>query len=393
MSNDATPLPPSPPPVLPVINLRASEATLPKERTYFNLVLIFSILVWLGLAITIIGIFYALVFAVFAWIGNGLLVAYLRAESVEVGPNQLPRLHRSFQEVCLQLGVTPAPRLYVLQSGGALNAFATRFSGRDFVVVYSDMLKALGEDSAEMRFILGHELGHVRSSHILKRVFLAPGLLLPLLGAAYLRACEASCDRHGVIASGSIPASARAMVILAGGPDQALNAESFARQHAAERGFFVSLHELSSGYPTLSQRTAKILALADPAVQHQAPRNPFAYFFAMMTPNTGLGGGSSFLILIVIIGLLAAMAIPAFQKVRQASEQKMCQNHMRMISAAYEQYELENGKAPETYDEFIGPDHGVKAMPVCPAKGEYSINSVDGGGCEVTCSVHPAPAE
>jgi len=378
--------PTQPPLVQP---LSRTEATLPKEGTYFNLVLVFSILVWLALAVTIIGIPYAMIFALFAWIGNGLLVAHLRSESVQVGPDQLPRLHKAFGEACLQLGVNPAPRLYVLQSGGALNAFATRFSGRDFVVVYSDMLKALGEDSAEMRFILGHELGHVRSSHILKRVFLAPGLLLPLLGAAYLRACEASCDRHGVIASGSVEASARALLILAGGPDQTLSAPSFARQHVAERGFFVSLHELSSGYPTLSQRTAKVLALADPSVQHSAPRHPFSYVFALMTPNAGLGGGgSSVLVLVVIIGLLAAMGIPAFEKVRHSSQAKMCQNNVRMISSAYEQYELENGKAPQNYEDFIGPSHVLKEMPKCPAKGEYSISSLENGGCEITCSFH-----
>jgi Zn-dependent protease with chaperone function/competence protein ComGC len=391
MSSEATPTPPPIQP--PLINLRASEATLPKERTYFNFVLIFSILVWLALAITIVGIGYALAFALFAWIGNGLLVARLRSECVEVGEGQLPGLHRAFGEVCQQLGVRPTPRLYVLQSGGALNAFATRFSGRDFVVVYSDMLKALGEDSAEMRFILGHELGHVRSSHILKRVFLAPGLLLPLLGAAYLRACEASCDRHGVIASGSVQASARALLVLAGGPDKPLDAGSFARQHASERGFFISLHELSSGYPTLSQRTAKILALSDPTVQHEAPRTPFAYVFAFVTPNTGLGGGSSFLVLVVVIGLLAAMAIPAFQKVRQASQAKVCQNNIRMISAAYDQYELENGKAPQNYNDFIGPKKFLKIMPKCPSHGEYSITALDPSGCEISCSAHAAPAK
>ena len=49
------------------------------------------------------------------------------------------------------------------------------------------------------------------------------------------------------------------------------------------------------------------------------------------------------MIVVVIIGLLAAMAIPAFQKVRQASQDKAVLNNARQLSAASDQYFLENG--------------------------------------------------
>ncbi len=59
-----------------------------------------------------------------------------------------------------------AAALYVLQSGGILNAFAARHAGRSFVVVYSDFMDVLGADWREMKFILGHEIGHLRSRHV-----------------------------------------------------------------------------------------------------------------------------------------------------------------------------------------------------------------------------------
>ena len=49
------------------------------------------------------------------------------------------------------------------------------------------------------------------------------------------------------------------------------------------------------------------------------------------------------MIVVVIIGLLAAMAFPAFQKVRQSSQDKAVLNNARQLSAAADQYFLENG--------------------------------------------------
>ncbi len=378
-------------PVSAPLNLSSSNLTLAKEDKYFTFVLIISVLVWLGLLISVVGILYAGLFGFLLWIGSGMLTAYLRAEAVRVDERQLPQLHATFLRVCEKLNVRTPPKLYVLQAGGALNAFATRFSGRDFVVIFSDMLEAFGPESSEMQFILGHELGHLKSNHIMKRIFLAPGVFFPLLGPAYLRACEASCDRFGAFAADNLDGAVRAMMTLSGGKykEPALDAPAFASQHYDERGFFVSWHELTSTYPTLSQRVSTLLALRDPQYARTAPRNPLAYFFAMITPGGQLGGGAAnAMVLIVIIGLLAAMAIPAFAKVRDASQQKACANNERMIQAAYEQYELEAGKAPENYDQFIAPGKSLTTMPTCLSNGKYTVKSVDGGGCEVTCSIH-----
>ena len=373
------------------LNLSATNLTLAKEDRYFTFVLIISIVAWLAVVISIIGIFYAGLFALVAWIGSGLLTAHLRAEAVRVDERQLPQLHATFLRVCQKLNVRIPPKLYVLQAGGALNAFATRFAGRDFVVVYSDMLEAFGPESAEIQFILGHELGHLKSNHILKRILLAPGAFFPLLGPAYSRACEASCDRHGAFVADNLDGALRAMMTLSGGKhkERELDATAFAAQHHDERGFFVSWHELTSTYPTLSQRVSQMLALRDPQYATTAPRNPFAYFFAMITPGGQLGGGgANALVFIVIIGLLAAMAIPAFQKVRENSLRITCRNNERQIQAAYEQCELDLGKAPERLNQFIGIGKPLPVMPKCLGNGEYTVKALTGGGCQVTCSVH-----
>ncbi len=383
----STSIPPLPSQTIPVL-------TAPKEKTYFVWVLLASMAVWLLLALSIAGLFYAVFFGVMLWFGNGLLIAHLRSEAVKVGPNQLPELHRAFEEVCSRLGLAQMPALYVVQSGGMLNAFATRFSGRDFVVVYSDFLEALGPDTPEMKFVLGHEVGHIHSRHILKQLFLAPGLFMPLIGPAYRRSWESSCDRYGAHAAQDIDASIRAMLVLTGGPGYAarLSADAFAAQHNEERGFFVSLHELTSTYPTLSRRVTDLRALRDGRPAPAPQRHVLAYLLALGMPGGNLGRGApgaGLLVIVVMVGLMAAMAIPAFQKVRAVSQAKVCENNRRMLAAALDHYRLENNHGPRNWSEVVGAGKLVTTMPSCPLHGTYNADyDKDTGSYTVTCSAN-----
>lgn len=378
---------------VPPVGLTPTNLSSPKEGTYHTFVLILSILFWVAIAVTIVGAFYAVFIGFFLWLGSGLLTAYLRSEGVRVDERQLPELHANFRAVCEQLGVVKLPALYVIQAGGMLNAFATRFSGRDFVVVYSDFLEALGPSSPEMKFILGHELGHIKSRHILKSIFLGPGMFFPLIGPAYRRAWETSCDRFGAYAAQDVDGSVRAMLVLSGGKQHGplLSADAFAGQHVDERGFFVSLHELTSTYPTLSRRVTDLLGLKSGQAARKPDRSPLAYLVALFMPGGNLAGGGAAgaMMMVVIIGLLAAMAIPAFQKVRQASQQKVCFNNERMLSAALDQYQLENSKGPQNWSDVVGATKYLKTMPVCLEGGSYSAKYDEKtSSFAVECSKH-----
>jgi type IV pilus assembly protein PilA len=68
------------------------------------------------------------------------------------------------------------------------------------------------------------------------------------------------------------------------------------------------------------------------------------------------------MIVVVIIGLLAAMAIPAFQKVRQSSQDKAVLNNARQLSAASDQYFLENGVSTVASVNLVGATNYVKAV-------------------------------
>ena len=68
------------------------------------------------------------------------------------------------------------------------------------------------------------------------------------------------------------------------------------------------------------------------------------------------------MIVVVIIGLLASMAIPAFQKVRTSSQDKAVLNNARQLSAASDQYYLENCVSTVTLSDLLGPTSYIKAL-------------------------------
>ena len=83
------------------------------------------------------------------------------------------------------------------------------------------------------------------------------------------------------------------------------------------------------------------------------------------------------MIVVVIIGLLAAMAIPAFQKVRQSSQDKAVLNNARQLSAAADQYFLENGVSTAAQGSLVGSGAYVKSLNLV-ANETYPTNFTQG---------------
>jgi type IV pilus assembly protein PilA len=76
----------------------------------------------------------------------------------------------------------------------------------------------------------------------------------------------------------------------------------------------------------------------------------------MKTPQYYTGGFTlvEIMVVVVIIGLLAALAIPAFNKSRELSREKAITNNLRQIAAAAQQYILEQGVTAAAYPDLVG---------------------------------------
>jgi len=100
-----------------------------------------------------------------------------------------------------------------------------------------------------------------------------------------------------------------------------------------------------------------------------------------MKTNTSSKSGFTLveiMIVVAIIGLLAAIAIPNFVRARNTSQKNTCINNLRQIDGAKQQWALENKKTdtdvPTAND--LKPYLGKNNLPICPAGGTYSINPV-----------------
>ena len=79
------------------------------------------------------------------------------------------------------------------------------------------------------------------------------------------------------------------------------------------------------------------------------------------------------MIVVVIIGLLAALAIPGFQKIREASQDKAVLSNARQLAAATDQYMMEYGKSTVNISRLVGITNYVKSLDTV-ANELYPVN-------------------
>ena len=71
------------------------------------------------------------------------------------------------------------------------------------------------------------------------------------------------------------------------------------------------------------------------------------------------------MIVVLIIGLLAAIAVPNFKKARKTAQTNICIDNLHQIESACEQIRMEGGTP--TFENIYGPTHYIKIEPHCPA--------------------------
>jgi Zn-dependent protease with chaperone function len=243
----------------------------PTEMPLFVLSILVSIPIWFFLVFSVIGILYALFIGAFLFIVHLGLVARVRGSGVRLSSEQFPALHDRVQQLARDMGMQSLPDVYLVQSGGALNAFATKFLGAHLVVLYTDLLDACGDDTAARDMIIAHELGHIHAGHLRWRWIIAPAHLVLFLGPALSRAREYTCDRYGHIGAGDHDGALRGLTLLAAGPigARAMNRVAFARQRADLQTGWMTIGEWFATHPPLSRRVAAL----DPALAALVPES------------------------------------------------------------------------------------------------------------------------
>jgi Zn-dependent protease with chaperone function len=151
------------------------------------------------------------------------------ASSVRASEQQFPQLYQSLLDGCYILDLPTVPELFISQDP-TVNAMALG-ADKPFMVITTGMVDLM--DPEEIRFVIGHELGHVLSGHAVYRTMLYYLLnlvtriawlpiVLPARGVIWAleewyRKSELSCDRAGLLAGQDVEAARRALMKTAGG--------------------------------------------------------------------------------------------------------------------------------------------------------------------------------
>ena len=167
----------------------------------------------------------------------------LLANAVKLGPKQLPEVWSVYERAGETLDLAELPDLYTTYFPFGPNALAIG-AGRPIVLVSSQFVELL--DGDELWAVLGHELGHVLSDHVLYQTTLQT--LLRLGGALptvlrlpfravrtvlleWYRSAELTADRAGALACRDPLTSCRSLMVLAAGlPSHKLDLDAFLMQ-------------------------------------------------------------------------------------------------------------------------------------------------------------------
>src|SRR5580704_7192168 len=166
------------------------------------------------------------------------------AGAVRVSERQFPHINALVRDGAYILDLPDVPDVFVMQNP-IPNAMAI---GRDrpFIVITTGLVNL--HDEEELRWVIGHELGHILSGHAVYRTMmliliqLAARIAWMPIGYLGLRAIiwgleewfrksELSCDRAGLLAGQDVDAARRSLMKLAGGPYLSeLNPDAFREQ-------------------------------------------------------------------------------------------------------------------------------------------------------------------
>lgn len=196
------------------------------------------------------------------WIARALTYSDPRVNGVRMSPTQFPEGYRIVVEAAAHFGLRMVPDAYVIAGNGVVNAYASGHGFRRFVVVHSDIFEVGGSvrDPDALRFVIGHEVGHLASGHVsyFRILWQSAFMNVPFLGSALSRAQEYTADNYGY---SFCPQGAPGIVgLLSAGKylNADVNVHEMADRASHETGVWLHFTNALQSHPVLTWRAAAL---------------------------------------------------------------------------------------------------------------------------------------
>lgn len=287
-----------------------------KEHIYFAISAIISGLIYILLIIKggfgiIPDLLILLVIILCLKMIQGAALAQLKQNAIKITPEQFSLIYNKASEFSEKLKLKKIPEIYMFQSSGALNALATRFLFKNYVILYSDIMElAYKEGEDAVAFIVAHELAHIHRNHLLKYALTAPIIFIPFLRNAFSRACETTCDN---IATALVPNnSLEGLLVLLAGKElyKKVNVKEFLLNADKEYNHSAWLGEIKATHPYLSRRLYNIAKRTNRDFVQGLPKEMFKLSIFQYI----ILGFSQFIIWVIIIALIVALIVADNEK-------------------------------------------------------------------------------
>ncbi len=194
----------------------------------------------------------------------------LTGSCFKVTPSSIPEVYELLEQTCAALNLSAVPELYLRRGGNVLSD--TCGVDRPIVLLSTEAVQHLGP--AELTFILGREIGHIKSAHV---KYLDIGFILPVLSDIldavtlgtggllstglrmallhWIRMAEFTADRAGLLACQDVLAATSVLAKISGLPEKYYadyNLDDFVTQAREFKGFDTGNYNKFLKYATLT---------------------------------------------------------------------------------------------------------------------------------------------
>lgn len=245
----------------------------PSENTTFGITLLIVLVV---LVISAIFTFFiapviAIILVAFSYFGTKSMHAQLVRQAQHVDMQSSPELTQIAIESARKLEAHGV-EVYIVRNDQR-NAYTFGLDKPQNIVIYSSLLQIM--DADELKFVIGHELGHVIFGHTWLNTLLGGmagvpttfglSVVVNLAFRSWNRACEYSADRAGLVACGNLNKAILTLVELAAGDikSQAEFQQALALLEKQDDSFGNVLSESLASHPMIIKRIKELQKFAD----------------------------------------------------------------------------------------------------------------------------------